>query len=619
MSNILDTIHSLEDFKKVNQNDLPLLAEEIRKFLVDSISKTGGHLAPNLGVVELTMALHFVFDSPNDKIVFDVGHQCYVHKILTGRKDDFKALRQLGGISGFPKQRESIHDVFDTGHSSTSISAAIGIATANRLAGNDHFAISLIGDGAMTGGLAFEGLNNAQNANLIVILNDNQMSISPSVGNLSLHLNRLRSNKYYTSSKRDIRKILAKIPVLGKYFIRFFEVIKNAIREPLLPKAVLFEQFGFTYIGPIDGHDLDGLIDIFERAKKLNKPVLIHTITKKGKGYRFAEENPDNFHSIGPFQKETGKPLASKNGSFSQEFGDTLCQIAKDNEKVVAITAAMPGGTGLNSFMKQYPNRFFDVGLAEEHAVCFASGLAKQGYIPFFAVYSTFLQRSYDQILHDVALQNLHVIFMIDRAGIVGNDGETHHGVFDLSYLSHIPNMTIMAPRDGKELAKMIRFAISQNGPVAIRYPRDGYCESLSPKDSPIALGKAEVLQKGNDVTILSFGKTVATAKKIAELRKDLSIEIINLRFLKPLDTKTILKSIQKTKNVIVMEDNVITGGVCTAIKDLLSSKPNIKAQYFAYPDEFIKHGNTAKLEEEYGMTAEQIASKLSSITQKRA
>ncbi len=511
-------------------------------------------------------------------------------------------------MSGFPKSRESIHDVFDTGHSSTSISSAIGIATANRLSGNDHFAVAVIGDGALTGGLAFEGLNNAKNANLIVVLNDNQMSISPSVGNLALHLTKLRSSKRYATSKRDVRKFLGRIPKVGHFLIRLIESIKNAIREPLLPKAVLFEQFGFTYLGPIDGHDLNTLIEILERAKHLNKPVLVHTITKKGKGYSFAEENPDKFHSIGPFDKETGEPISLKQDSYSKTFGNTLCKLAKENKKIVAITAAMPGGTGLSEFMKQYPERFFDVGLAEEHAVTFASGLAKEGFIPFFAVYSTFLQRSYDQIVHDVALQKLPVIFMIDRAGIVGNDGETHHGIFDLSYLSHIPNMVIMAPKDGNELNKMIRQAIALKRPVAIRYPRDGYYEHLSPKDTPCTLGKAEILQKGTDLTIIGFGKTVATAMKIAELKKEKSIEVINLRYLRPLDKKTIIKSIQKTKNVVVIEDNVINGGVCSSIKDILLQVPHAKASFFAYPDEFIKHGDTKEIEKEYHMTAEEIA-----------
>ena len=610
MSNLLDTINTLDDFKNLDKKNLPKLASDIREFLVDNISKTGGHLAPNLGVVELTMALHYVFNSPEDKIIFDVGHQCYVHKILTGRKDKFSTLRKYNGLSGFPKTRESIHDTFDTGHSSTSISAALGIATANMLNGNNNHAIAVIGDGALTGGLAFEGLNNSkiENTNLIVILNDNQMSISPSVGNLSSYLNKIRSNKLYTSSKKGIKNFLYHIPFLGKYLIKFIESIKNAIREFILPQSVMFEQFGFNYLGPIDGHDINDLIDILERAKTTQKPVLIHVITKKGKGYKFAEENPDKFHAVSKFNKETGEIIKNTNGSYSKTFGNSLCNLAEKNNKLVAITAAMPDGTGLNEFSQKYPKRFFDVGIAEEHAVSFASGLAKQGFIPVFAVYSTFLQRSYDQIIHDVALQKLHVIFAIDRAGIVGSDGETHHGIFDLSYLSHIPNLVILAPKSAKELEKMLEFAVNYNGPIAIRYPRDGYVEELKETNLPIKICKSEILQEGNDMTIIGFGKTVSTAIKISEIRKDKSIEIINLRFLKPLDKETILKSIRKTKNVIVIEDNIINGGVCTAIKDLISNEKEINAKYFAYPDEFIKHGTNEEIETEFKLSAEEIA-----------
>lgn len=610
MSNLLDNIHTLDDFKKIDRKDLPLLAEEIREFLIDTISKTGGHLAPNLGVVELTMALHYLFNSPDDKIIFDVGHQCYVHKILTGRKDKFSTLRKYNGLSGFPKAHESIHDTFDTGHSSTSISSALGIATANKLNKNDNYTIAVIGDGALTGGLAFEGLNNAQidDTNLIVILNDNQMSISPSVGNLSAYLSKIRSNKLYTWSKKGVKQFLSYIPFVGKYLIKLIESIKNAIREFILPKSVMFEQFGFTYLGPIDGHDINDLLDILKRAKSVKKPVLIHVVTKKGKGYKFAEENPDKFHGVSPFNKETGEIIKKSSNSYSKTFGNTLSKLAKDNEKIVAITAAMPDGTGLNDFKLKYPERFFDVGIAEAHAVSFASGLAKQGFIPVFAVYSTFLQRSYDQLIHDVALQNLHVIFAIDRAGIVGNDGETHHGIFDLSYLSHIPNLVILAPKSGKELEKMLEFAVDYNGPVAIRYPRDGFLEELKEEPLPITLCKSEILQEGNDMTIIGFGKTVSTAVKISEIRTDKSFEIINLRFLKPLDKETLLKSIRKTKNVVVIEDNVINGGVCSAIKDLISNEQNIKAKYFAYPDEFIKHGSTIEIEKEFKMSAEEIS-----------
>lgn len=613
----LDKVNSIDDLKKLDKSELPNLASDIRTFLIDNVSKTGGHLAPNLGVVELTIALHYVFNSPADKIIFDVGHQCYVHKILTGRKDKFSTLRKLNGISGFPKTRESKHDIFNTGHSSTSISSALGIATANKLNGKKDFAIAVIGDGALTGGLAFEGLNNAKidDTNLIVILNDNQMSISPSVGNLSNYLNQMRSNSLYTNSKAKIKNILERIPLIGNAIIHLVENSKNALRHTLLPNSVMFEQFGFTYLGPIDGHNLNDLTKILERAKTVRKPVLIHIVTKKGKGYKPAEDRPDVFHGVGKFDIESGKINTSSSVSYSKRFGDELIKNAKLNDKIVAITAAMPKGTGLYEFSKEFPDRFFDVGIAEEHAVSFASGLASQGFIPFFAVYSTFLQRAYDEIIHDIALQNAHVILAIDRAGIVGADGETHHGIYDLSYLSHIPNMTIMAPKDGNELAKMMQFAINYSGPVAIRYSRDGYTDSLTDtaKDE-IKLGKAEIIHSGKDLTIVSIGKTVATALEISKIlkKKNISAEVINARFLKPLDTDTIISSLRKTKRIITIEDNVITGGLASAIQNLIINEKDILfKEFFAYPDEFIKHGATSEIEDEFGLSAKKIAEKI--------
>ena len=618
MDKLLDNVNDLEDFKSLPVKDLAKLASEIREFLIENVSKTGGHLAPNLGVVELTMALHYVFNSPSDKIIFDVGHQCYVHKILTGRKNKFDTLRNLNGLSGFPKTRESIHDVFNTGHSSTSISSAIGIATANKLSGKSDYAIAVIGDGALTGGLAFEGLNNAQieDTNLIVILNDNQMSISPSVGNLAnylTYLTKFRSNKFYRNAKKNIKTILMLIPLIGKYLYKFLDWLKDILKHSLLPNSVLFEQFGFSYLGPIDGHDVKELITILNRAKIARKPVLIHVITKKGKGYSPAENNPDKFHGVGKFDIKTGEPLSNSSDCFSNCFGDELYRLAEKNEKIVAITAAMTSGTGLSSFSKRFPTRFYDVGIAESHAVTFASGLAKEGYVPVFAVYSTFLQRAYDQIIHDIALQNLHVIFAIDRAGIVGNDGETHHGIYDLSFLSHIPNLTIMAPKDGNELKEMLQLAANNiTGPVAIRYPKGNYTNTLV-TSTPISYGKAEILQEGTDLTIIAFGKTVRTAIKISELlkEKNISVEIINIRFLKPLDKDTILTSIRKTKKFITIEDHILTGGLASAIKDLVINENNIAGKYFAYPDEFIKHGTCDELEKMYGMDAESIIKQL--------
>lgn len=612
----LDKVDNIDDLKKLNKDELPNLAEDIRHFLVDNVSKTGGHLAPNLGVVELTIALHYVFNSPNDKIIFDVGHQCYVHKILTGRKKYFPTLRKLNGMSGFPKTRESIHDIFNTGHSSTSISTALGIATANKLKGKKDFAIAVIGDGALTGGLAFEGLNNAKidDTNLIVILNDNQMSISPSVGNLSIYLNEIRSNSLYTNSKKKIKSTLERIPILGNPLIHFIENAKNALRHALLPNSVMFEQFGFTYLGPIDGHNIQDLTKILERAKSVRKPVLIHVVTTKGKGYKPAEEKPDVFHGIGKFDPESGKITRSSSMSYSKKFSDTLVDIARKNEKIVAITAAMPKGTGLYEFSKEFPNRFFDVGIAEEHAVSFASGLAVQGYVPVFAVYSTFLQRAYDEILHDVALQKAHVILAIDRAGIVGADGETHHGIYDLSYLSHIPNMTIMAPKDATEFSSMINFAVNYNAPIAIRYPRDGYIEKLCEKQDEIKLGTTETLLEGNDITIVALGKTVMTAMKVAEILKNrnISAEVINARFLKPLDSSAIINSLKKTHRIITIEDNVITGGLASAVESIIIDEKNVKfKKFFAYPDEFIKHGTTSEIEDEFGLTPEKITKQI--------
>ena len=646
---MLEKINNLEDFKKIDTKDYPKLASEIREFLIDNVSKTGGHLAPNLGVVELTMALHHVFNSPRDKIIFDVGHQCYVHKILTGRKDKFSTLRKLNGLSGFPKTRESEHDIFNTGHSSTSISTALGIATANKLAGKDDYTIAVIGDGAMTGGLAFEALNNAQieDTNLIVILNDNQMSISPSVGNLSAYLNSVRSNSIYTSSKNIIRGILKHIPFIGKPLMRSIEFLKDGFRHLILPNSVMFEQFGFSYLGPIDGHDIEDLIRILKRAKTAKKPVLVHVVTQKGKGFEPAEKNPDVFHGVGVFDKESGKINSSSSMSYSKKFGNELVKLAKENDKIIAISAAMTGGTGLQKFSEEFPDRFFDVGIAEGHAVTFAAGLASQGYVPVFAVYSTFLQRAYDQIVHDVALQKAHVIFAIDRAGIVGADGETHHGIYDLSYLSHIPNLLIMAPKDGNEFSEMMKFAVEHDGPVAIRYPRDSYAddivtsverdntlgksnkkkkhivpnqitldmpEELHISNLPIESFKAEILTEGKDVTILGYGKTVKTALEVAKLLKNKKVqaEVINCRFLKPLDKDTILGSIVKTKRIICIEDNVTTGGLASLVKTLILDKLECKKEilykkFYSYPDAFIKHGETKQIEKEFGMNAEKI------------
>lgn len=623
MYKFLDKINNTKDLKNLNIEDLPELCTEIRDFLVKNISKTGGHLAPNLGVVELTVALHYIFNSPDDKIIFDVGHQCYVHKILTGRKDSFNTLRKFNGLSGFPKPYESEHDIFSTGHSSTSISSALGIAFADRLDGKPYYTIAVIGDGALTGGLAFEGLNNSHvnETNLIVILNDNQMSISPSVGGLSLYLNKIRSTSLYNSSKNNLKDILSKIPIIGKIIYKLLSWIKKGLKHILLPSSIMFEQFGFSYLGPIDGHNINDLTDFLERAKNVNKPVLIHVVTKKGKGYAPAEKNPGKFHGVSPFNEETGEPLNTSSISYSSEFGRIMVEEATKNDKLIAITAAMRDGVGLDEFSHKFKDRFFDVGIAEEHAVTFASGLAKEGYIPVFAVYSTFLQRSYDEIIHDVALQNLHVIFAIDRAGVVGADGETHQGLFDLAFLSHIPNITLLAPKDGKEFEEMLKFAIKYNGPIAIRYPRDGYEKELIPnlKHTPVELGKAEILKEGTDITILAYGKTIAKAWEVSNIlkKKHISAEVINVRFLKPIDKDTICSSIFKTKKVVTIEDAYLNGGLATQVKDILFTQKNISALFFGYPNEFIKHGSVDELEKLYGLDKNTISKKIFKLFEK--
>lgn len=647
MYKFLDKVNDTKDLKKLNIEDLPELCAEIRDFLINSIAKTGGHLAPNLGVVELTVALHYIFNSPDDKIIFDVGHQCYVHKILTGRKKDFASLRKLNGLSGFPKPYESVHDVFSTGHSSTSISSALGIATANKLEGKPYYTIAVIGDGALTGGLAFEGLNNSnvKDTNLIVILNDNQMSISQSVGSLSLYLNKIRSNSLYTSSKKGIKTVLSRIPFLGKLVYKLISWLKKGIKHIILPSSIMFEQFGFSYLGPIDGNDIDDLTEFLERAKNINKPVLIHVVTKKGLGYAPAEENPNKFHGVAPFNVDTGELLKPSAPSYSADFGKIMVDEANKNDRLVAITAAMRSGVGLDDFAKQFKDRFFDVGIAEEHAVTFAAGLAKQGYLPVVAVYSTFLQRAYDQIIHDVALQNLHVIFAIDRAGIVGSDGETHHGLFDLAYLSNIPNLTLLAPKDSNEFEDMMKFAFKWTGPIAIRYPRGSYQNDVNLSDNknfdsngsrnivlgesksstfskaknPIVYGKAEILKVGTDITILGYGKTVSRALEVANIlkKKKISAEVINVRFLRPIDKDTILTSIYKTKRVVTIEDAYIDGGLATKIKDILFNQKNVSSLFFGYPNEFIKHGSIEELEAIYKLDKFSISKKIFKLFEK--
>ncbi len=598
--NILELINSPEDLKSLGIDELKQLCDEIREFLVDSVSQTGGHLASNLGVVELTVAFHKVFNTPKDKLVFDVGHQSYVHKILTGRKDKFNTLRQFGGLSGFPKTSESEYDHFNTGHSSTSISAALGMARARDIKGEDYTVAALFGDGALTGGMMFEAMNDVGHSKtpLILILNDNNMSISQNVGAVSRHLRKIRISPSYFKSKHAVENFLGKFPVVGKGISNALKFAKRQIRKVVLP-TTLFEEFGFTYIGLIDGHDIEAVISCFEYAKSIKKPIIIHAITKKGKGFAPAENNPTKFHGLGKFNKTTGETAPSRE-SYSDVFGKTLCNMAKENKNIVAITGAMPAGTGLCDFQKLYPKQFFDVGIAEEHAVTMAAGMATQGLIPVVPLYSTFLQRAYDQTLHDVCLQNLHVVLPIDRAGIVGADGETHQGVYDISYLSHMPNMSILSPSSFKMLEQMMDYAINvHNAPIAIRYPR-GYVQSSV--DGGFVFGKANILNSGSDISIFVTGRMTMRAFEVMEML-NISCEIIELPTIKPLDKEAILNSAQKTKNVITIEDNVKSGGMGEAIATLLLENGiNAKFKAFALPDTPITHGTTDELDKHFGL-----------------
>ncbi|GAB6117649.1 1-deoxy-D-xylulose-5-phosphate synthase [Thermoanaerobacter brockii subsp. lactiethylicus] len=609
---MLEQIDSPYDLKKLDKKDFPLICEEIRQFLIEKVSKTGGHLASNLGIVELTIALHYVFNSPVDKIIWDVGHQCYVHKMLTGRKDQFDTLRKFNGLSGYTKRTESVHDIFGAGHSSTSISAALGIAKARDLKGEKYSVVAVIGDGALTGGMAFEALNNAgrSKTDLIVVLNHNEMSISENVGSLSLYLSKLRTDPTYNKLKQEVDNLLNIVPPIGKSLHKYIERIKDSVKQLVVP-GMFFEEMGFTYLGPIDGHDVGSLIEVLERAKKIKGPILVHVITKKGKGYKFAEKFPDKFHSAAPFDIQTGKFVNEGQATYSDVFGKTLTEMALKDDKIVAITAAMPEGTGLIHFAKLIPERFFDVGIAEQHATTFAAGMAVQGYKPYFAVYSTFLQRAYDQLIHDVCIQKLPVVFAIDRAGIVGEDGETHQGVFDLSYLRPIPNITIMSPKDANELVEMVKLSRNLEFPVAIRYPRGKAGEFDITRECSIEFGKAELVTEGKEIAIFALGRMVGKVLEAKEILKvsDLQPFIVNLRFVKPLDEELILDISNKVKFIVTVEDNVIAGGVGSAILELLNSngiyKPVLR---LGFPDKFIEHGDVENLFKKYNLDAESIA-----------
>lgn len=622
MDNIIDRINGTEDLKKLDILEKKQLAEEIRKLIIETVSKNGGHLASNLGVVELTIALHSVFNVPKDCIVWDVGHQTYTHKILTGRKEEFSTLRKKGGLAGFPKISESECDCFNTGHSSTSISAALGIAKAKEIKKEDGNTIAIIGDGALTGGMALEALNDAGSSNtrLIVILNDNEMSISKNVGGIAMFLGRLRTRKFYTNSNNKVKFIVRKIPYIGEKIIQSVRKVKYSIKHLLIPN-MFFEDIGFKYFGPIDGHNIDKLEGILRIAKNVNGPVLVHVVTKKGKGYIPAEENPDKFHGVSSFNIETGMSSKEKKKDYSAVFGNKLVNLADKNENIVAITAAMRDGTGLVEFSKKIPNRFFDVGIAEQHAVCFAAGLARAGLIPVVPIYSSFYQRAYDQIIHDVCIQNLPVVMCSDRAGIVGQDGETHQGILDLSFCSILPNLTVMAPKDFKELEQMLEFAINLKKPVFMRYPRGGEGKEKFKRHEEIEFGKSELIQSGNDISIIAIGNMVSRAVEVAkELEKEgISCEIINVRFIKPLDRDAIKMSIEKTKNVITIEDNILAGGLGSKIKELIVEEGliDIKVKSFGYPDKFIQHASVEEIEREYGLDATNIVNKIKKTIRK--
>lgn len=609
MGSILNQIHSTEDIKKLDEGELKLLCKDLRKFLLQKVSKTGGHLASNLGVVELTVALEYCFNLPADKIVWDVGHQAYIHKILTGRKERFDTLRQLDGLSGFPKPRESDCDAFAAGHSSTSISAALGLAKARDMMGGKEHVIAVIGDGSMTGGLAYEALNNAgrEHTRLIVILNDNQMSIDTNVGAMSKHLSILRTSYQYRGWKDAVKQFRDTVPVIGEGTYQALKCVRDGAKM-LLTGGALFEQMGFKYIGPVDGHDLPEMIDLLQGVKEMNRPVLIHVKTIKGKGYPYAEERPWDYHGVSAFDLKTGKALSKGGKSWSAVFGEKMVEIGKKNPKVAGITAAMCSGTGFDGFRKAFPRRFFDVAIAEQHGTTFAAGLAKGGVIPVFAVYSSFLQRAYDQLIHDVCMENLHVVFAIDRAGIVGADGETHQGVFDLSFLSHIPNMTVLSPKNAWELSEMLDFAVNQwNGPIAVRYPRGTAETAFAENTEPITYGKAELIADGEKIAILAEGHMLKAAAEAAEMLKADGYQpmLVNMRFIKPIDPVMLWNAAKKCEWIVTVEDNVRVGGMGANILEYYAARGiQRNILQLAFPEKYIEQGTQAQLFERYGLDA---------------
>ena len=613
---ILEQIKGPEDLKKLTSEELSQLAEEIRAFLIEKISHTGGHLASNLGVVELTIALFRTFDLPEDKIIWDVGHQSYTHKILSGRRMEFDELRQYSGLSGFPKRKESPYDSFDTGHSSTSISAGLGIAQGRDILGEDYKVVSVIGDGALTGGMAYEALNNAarMKKNFIIILNDNKMSISENVGGMSRYLGGLRTGAGYNDLKKNVADTLERIPVVGGRMIDKIKRTKNSIKQLFIP-GMLFENMGITYLGPVDGHNIPALCKVLKEAQKLDHAVLVHVLTKKGKGYEPAEKNPAHFHGVSPFDIKTGKPLAEKKyPTYTDVFSKKLCQLGETHPELVAVTAAMPDGTGVAAFGKKFPDRFFDVGIAEAHAVTSAAGMAAAGLRPVVAVYSSFLQRGYDQILHDVCIQNLPVLFAVDRAGLVGSDGETHQGIFDYSYLTSIPNMSVAAPKNLWELRAMLDFAMDYKAPFAIRYPRGTAYRGLKEFMQPIAYGKGEMIYEEENIALLAVGSMVSTGEHVrAKLKEEgVSCTLANARFVKPFDKELVDRLAKNHRLIVTMEENVLQGGFGLPVTAYIHEHyPQVKVMNIALPDAYVEHGNVSVLRKGLGIDSDSIIQRL--------
>lgn len=612
---MLELINEPNDIKDIKEDRLYGLASEIRRFMIRNVSKTGGHLASNLGVVELTIALHRVYDLPKDKIIWDVGHQSYTHKILTGRKEEFERLRKEGGISGFPRREESDCDSFDTGHSSNSISAGVGYVKAREITGQHYNVVSVIGDGALTGGMAYEALNNAAmlKSNFVIVLNDNEMSISKSIGGMADYLSEIRTSNHYNDLKDDVSSALKNIPVVGEKLVEKIKKTKNSLKQLFIP-GMLFENMGITYLGPIDGHNIRQLIKNLRDAKRVPGPVIVHVITEKGKGYAPAFNNPAKFHGVSPFDVKTGKTLKKHEMTYADVFSEAMCDLAGENKKLVAVTASMKDGTGLMDFEKKYPDRIFDVGIAEGHAVTFAASLALGGVVPVAAIYSSFLQRGFDQLLTDVCMQNVHAIFAVDRAGFVGEDGKSHQGLFDLSYLSMLPNMTVMAPKNADELKRMLKFAIELDGPVAIRYPRGRAFTGLEDIKEPVVLGKGEILQKGTRVAILAIGASVETALETAEKLKASGIEptVVNMRFVKPLDEELICELSHDHSLFATIEENVKNGGFGEKVLDAVNKNRLETDVYIAAVDDmFMSHGTVAQQRKRAGIDAETVVGKI--------